>query len=97
MSSADFSLLSFDLSPIVAARFVTVATGGETFRDKIIIFPCVLPDLLYGITFEFWAFPIYSSVALPIKPYIRFLCVRTSSLLMASFRFAVARNTLANR
>jgi hypothetical protein len=56
-----------------------------------------LPDLLYGITVGIWAFPIHGSVTLPIKPYIRFLFVNTSILLMASFRFAVARNTLAIR
>lgn len=81
MASADFSLLSFDLSPIVTARFVAVATGGETSRDKTINFPCVLPDLLYGITVDFWAFPIHSSVTLPnsalyqvsVRQYFKFV------------------------
>lgn len=58
MTSADFSRLPFfDLSPIVAARFVTIATGGESSRDKIINFPCVLPDLLYGITVDILGVP----------------------------------------
>jgi hypothetical protein len=57
MASADFSLLPFDLSPIVTARFVAVATGGETSRDKIINFPCVLPDLPYEITVDILGVP----------------------------------------
>ncbi len=98
MSSADCLILptNFDLSPTVISRFVAVATGAKLSRDKVIIFPCVLPDLPIWVTVDIWAFPIHSSVALPCEPYIRFLCVRTSSLLMASFRFAVTRNTLDN-
>ncbi|MEA2042704.1 MAG: hypothetical protein U9N85_09160, partial [Bacteroidota bacterium] len=38
--------------PFVTVRFIAVATGGETSRDNIIIYPCVLPDLLYGITVD---------------------------------------------
>ncbi|MUP16864.1 hypothetical protein [Ancylomarina euxinus] len=41
-------------------------TGGEISRDKMIDFHRVLSDLPYGITVEFWAFPIYGSVTLPI-------------------------------
>ena len=81
---------------MVSDRFVDPSTGGEISRDKTINFPRVLSDLLYGITVELRAFPIYSSVALPFEPYIRFLSVRTTILLMASFRFGVTSNTLAN-
>lgn len=74
-----------------------LVTGGEMSRDKMIDFHRVLSDLPYGITIEVWAFPIYARLPFPFEPYIRFLFVRTSILLMASFRFVVTYNTLANR
>ena len=98
MSSADFSLLPLgtcsQLSPI---GLLPSAAGDEISRDKVVDFRRVLPDLLYEITVDIWAFPIYGSVALPSKPCIRFLFVRTTTLLMASFRFRVTPDTLANR
>lgn len=101
MTSADFSLLPLDLSPVITARFVIPmaigTTGGEASQDKKINFPCVLPDLLYGIRLIFGRSQSIARLPFPSQPYIRFLFVNTSSLLMASFRFRVAHGTLANR
>jgi hypothetical protein len=45
----------------------------------------------------FGAFAVHGLLARRFQPYIRFLCVITVLLPMASFRFAVTRNILAIR
>jgi len=49
---------------VVSKQLVAVTTGSETSRDKVVNFPCVLPDLLVGVYVEFWLFQIQCSVAL---------------------------------
>ena len=93
MSSADF------LHNITVYCYSICATGAlcKTSRDKLLNFHCVWPDLLIEITVDFWAFPIHCSVTLSMSLISDFCASRLPVLLMASFRFIVAHNTLANR
>lgn len=90
-------LTSYNSFACLTTGIASIEANCKTSRDKIIIFLYVLPDLPCELTFDFWAFPIHCSVARSCRPCIRFLCVRTLDLLMASFRFLLTVDTLANR
>jgi hypothetical protein len=71
----------------------TVGAFCKISRYKQYCFRQVPPDLLETVTVGFWDIAIMARSPSVCQPYIRFLCVDTLSLLMASFRFAVTCNT----